>query len=42
MHSHLDYHGERSINPPVVFEIEESDDESTEEEEKDAEDDVND
>ena len=34
--------GERSINPPVVFEIEESDDESTEEEEKDAEDDVND
>ena len=34
--------GERSINPPVVFEIEESDDESTEEEENDAEDDVND
>ena len=31
---------ERSIIPPVVFEIEESDDESTEEEEKDAEDDV--
>ena len=35
--------GERSINPPeVVFEIEESDNESTEEEENDAEDEVND